>query len=53
MINAQAIVADQVSKQFPGAEGPAVDHCSFAVEQGQFVVGLWQDDTPEDDQSPV
>ena len=40
MINAQAIVADQVSKQFPGAEGPAVDHCSFAVEQGQFVVLL-------------
>ena len=40
MTNAQAIVTEQVSKQFPGAERPAVDHCSFAVEQGQFVVLL-------------
>ena len=40
MTNAQAIVADQVSKQFPGGGRPAVDHCSFAAEQGQFVVLL-------------
>jgi osmoprotectant transport system ATP-binding protein len=40
MTNAHAIVADQVSKQFPGAGRPAVDHCSFAVDQGQFVVFL-------------
>jgi osmoprotectant transport system ATP-binding protein len=40
MTSSHAIVADQVSKQFPGAGRPAVDRCSFAVEQGQFVVFL-------------
>jgi osmoprotectant transport system ATP-binding protein len=35
-----AIVAEDVSKQFPHAAAPSVDRCSFAVEQGQFIVLL-------------
>src|ERR671932_821976 len=40
MAESTAIVVDNVSKQFPGAARPAVDRCSFAVEQGQFIVLL-------------
>jgi osmoprotectant transport system ATP-binding protein len=40
MADSTAIVVDNVSKQFPGAARPAVDRCSFAVEQGQFIVLL-------------
>jgi len=35
-----AIVAEAVSKRFPDATRSSVDECSFAVEQGQFVVLL-------------
>jgi osmoprotectant transport system ATP-binding protein len=35
-----AIVAEHVSKQFPNAATSSVDRCSFAVEQGQFIVLL-------------
>jgi osmoprotectant transport system ATP-binding protein len=31
---------EQVSKQFSGMARPAVDHCSFEVEDGQFIVLL-------------
>ncbi len=31
---------EQVSKQFSGMARPAVDNCSFAVEDGQFIVLL-------------
>jgi osmoprotectant transport system ATP-binding protein len=35
-----AIVVEQLSKQFPREPRPAVDHVSFAVEDGAFVVLL-------------
>lgn len=40
MTQPPAIVADNVSKQFPHTAQPAVDRCSFTVEPGQFVVLL-------------
>lgn len=40
MTNTFAIVAEDVSKQFPNAASPSVDRCSFSVEQGQFIVLL-------------
>lgn len=40
MADTHEIVAENVSKQFPNAPQPAVDHCSFEVDQGQFVVLL-------------
>src|SRR5947199_9187679 len=35
-----AIVVEQLSKQFPREPRPAVDHVSFEVEDGAFVVLL-------------
>src|SRR5919112_4422952 len=35
-----AIVVEQLTKQFPSEPRPAVDHVSFAVEDGMFVVLL-------------
>jgi osmoprotectant transport system ATP-binding protein len=35
-----AIIVDDVSKQFPNAPRPSVDHCSFQIEQGQLIVFL-------------
>jgi osmoprotectant transport system ATP-binding protein len=40
MADTHEIVAENVSKQFPDASRPAVDRCSFEVDQGQFVVLL-------------
>ena len=40
MTNTFAIVAEDVSKQFPNAASPSVDRCAFSVEQGQFIVLL-------------
>ena len=35
-----AIIAEHVSKQFPGEPRPAVDDCSFSAEDGEFIVLL-------------
>jgi osmoprotectant transport system ATP-binding protein len=40
MSHPPAIVADNVSKQFPNTAQSAVDRCSFTVEPGQFIVLL-------------
>jgi osmoprotectant transport system ATP-binding protein len=40
MTHTLVIVAENVSKQFPNAAAPSVDQCSFAAEQGQFIVLL-------------
>ncbi len=40
MADTHEIIAENVSKLFPNTSEPAVDRCSFAVDQGQFVVLL-------------
>ncbi len=40
MPDTHEIVVENVSKQFPNTPQPAVDRCSFEVDQGQFVVLL-------------
>ncbi|MBA3943513.1 MAG: ABC transporter ATP-binding protein [Herpetosiphonaceae bacterium] len=40
MSDAPALIADHVSKQFPGGQRPAVDDCSFTVNAGELIILL-------------